>query len=394
MGCCQSKKDTSVKEPEVKNSQSNPEGTSLKHPQSELSKNHQDEESKKNEDHSSLNQPNQASVDKHTKDPTALSKPINPILPIKTPAPVQENKLLIDTNHMQSSPDKQQKKEEVKVESRQHVPAHNNNQVHSSTQEAMSNKKLESPVHQKHESPVHQKHESPVHQKEGPAVEAPVIPQKPASSKPFNLKAILDVFNDIRKNPSKYADRVQILYLDHINDNNVNMRTKIMTNEGKTPYIEAKRFLSTQKPIPKCELDGGLSAAAYLHSVYCAELDQLTHQGKGGNGPMDRIKVFGDMLAGMCAENILNRAEVTPEEWILDFVIDDGVLNRGHRKNIFNDQTTKVGLGLARKDHQSDWYFTMDFSSDGYKSDKNKIPKDVSEKSGLRSEERRVGKEC
>lgn len=203
------------------------------------------------------------------------------------------------------------------------------------------------------------------------------------SDKPFSIKEILDVFNDVRSNPSKYADRVQILYLDHINEKNVNMRTKIMTNEGKTPYIEAKKFLSSQKPLKKCELDDGLTAAAYLHSVYAAELDQLTHQGRGGRSTMDRIKEFGVMQAGMCAENILNRREVTPEEWILDFVIDDGVTNRGHRKNIFNDQVTKVGLGVARKNHQSEWYFTMDFSSDGYKSDKSKIPANVLEESGL-----------
>jgi Cysteine-rich secretory protein family len=203
------------------------------------------------------------------------------------------------------------------------------------------------------------------------------------SDKPFSLKTIVDALNDIRTNPSKYADRVQFLYLDHINDKGMNMRTKMMTLEGKAPYLDAKRHLSSQKPVSKCELDDGLTAAAYLHSVYCASIGQQTHNSKDGGGPMDRIKQFGMMLQGMCAENVLSRNQVSAEEWILDFIIDDGFASRGHRKNIFNPQVSRVGLGVARLAPNSDWYFTMDFTSDSYKSETTRIPSDVMAQSGL-----------
>ena len=95
-----------------------------------------------------------------------------------------------------------------------------------------------------------------------------------SSSKPFSLKQIMGVFNEVRTNPNKFADRVQQLYLDHINERGKNKRTNIMTNEGKGPYVEAKKFLASQKPLNKCELDVGLTAAAYLHSVYCVAINQ------------------------------------------------------------------------------------------------------------------------
>ena len=203
------------------------------------------------------------------------------------------------------------------------------------------------------------------------------------SSRLFSLKQIMDILNEVRTNPGIFADRIQQLYLDYINEKGMNMRTKIMTIEGKKPYLDAKKFLETQKPVNKCELDVGLTAAAYLHSVYCASINQQTHTGEDGGGPMERIKQFGKMTQGMCAENVLSRSVIAAEEWILDFIIDDGCPSRGHRKNIFNPQVSKIGLGVARQEEDSEWYFTMEFTSDGYKSEGSKVPADVMSQSGL-----------
>ena len=86
----------------------------------------------------------------------------------------------------------------------------------------------------------------------------------------------------------------------------------------------------------------------------------------------------------MCAENVLSRDNLNAEEWILEFIIDDGCPSRGHRNNIFNLQVSKVGLGVARQSPTSEWYFTMDFASDGYISDQSKVTTQVMNDSGLR----------
>ena len=405
MGCCQSQKENDVTSPEEKKVANHPEAAPLRHPQAEANKNKKDEEAGKK---SEVVQPAQpAKKPEDAKNPSPSAPAQKDAKPAISPAPVakadQKAPEVVQPKPAPSPQKADPKAAELQASAqvKAQAPAPANSQSHQAG--SVPQKYVESPSQPRKDAPApvagptpNQPAPKPVPKAPEPAVEAPKkpaveAPKKPGVEKPFNLKTILTVFNDIRANPSKYADQVQILYLDHINDKNINMRTKIMTNEGKTPYIEAKQFLAKQEPVRKCVLDDGLTAASYLHSVYCAELDELTHSGKGGSGPMERIKVFGELSAGMCAENILNRREVTPEEWILDFVIDDGVIGRGHRKNIFNKDITKVGLGVARKTHQSDWFFTMDFASAGYQSDKSKIPADVLEKSGLADYHRETG---
>lgn len=378
MGCCQGKN----KENTVAGAQPQPEAASLKHPQADANKAKNDEEAQKKGESSPSKQPAPAETKKNEAAPPAQSS---------------KKEVYGETSNHEAKGAGAEKR--PAQESAPKPQAHGAGTGIQASPANPSPKKVESKP--EHHGEVKASHHNEGQPKSNPVAAQPHAESKPAqgkpdaqkkSEKPFNLKEILDLFNDLRTNPSKYSDRVQILYLDHINDKNVNMRTKIMTNEGKGPYIEAKKFLATQAPLKKCELDDGLTAAAYLHSVYAAELGQLTHQGKGNSSTMDRIREFGDMSSGMCAENILDRREVTPEEWLLDFVIDDGVATRGHRKNIFNAQATKVGLGVARKNHQSDWFFTMDFASDGYKSDKSKIPANVLEASGLADFHRETGR--
>ena len=199
----------------------------------------------------------------------------------------------------------------------------------------------------------------------------------------FILKDILDVLNDVRQNPNKYVDKVQSIYLDHMDERGLHKVTRILANEGRKSFEEAKTFLKNEKPRPPMKLDPGLTSAAYLHSVYAAEINELTHNGRGGTNLMTRIKEFGQLSSGSVGENILNNDKVLPINWILDFVIDDGVSSRGHRNNIFSDNYEKVGLGIARKSDKSDWYFTMDFASAGYRTQDEKITREVREKSGL-----------
>lgn len=383
MGCCQSKKENTIDNPDKKDG--NPEGASLRHPQADANKNPKDEEIGKKVPASPV-PPQQGQGE--------VKKGENPL-----PAPAQATKKEAYEDATKAGPKPETSAPKTGQDPKQQAaPAHPANPVAAKNPETKPLIQKPQDIHADGHA-GHQQGAAATNKLaavSNPVAEAPKPAPKQESPKksdrPFSLKEILEVFNDVRVNPGKYADRVQILYLDHINDKNVNMRTKVMTNEGKGPYIEAKKFLASQAPLKRVELDDGLTAAAYLHSVYAAELDELTHEGKGKSTAMSRIKEFGVMAAGMCAENILNRRDVTPEEWILDFIIDDGVVNRGHRKNIFNEQVSKVGLGVARKNHQSEWFFTMDFTSDGYKSDKSKIPAKVLEDSGLADYHRETSK--
>lgn len=159
----------------------------------------------------------------------------------------------------------------------------------------------------------------------------------------------------------------------------------LQTHEGLAALEDAQSFLEKQRPLSPLTLDPGLTAAAYLHSVYLSEINSLQHTGPDGSQLEARICVFGTYLQGSISENILNRKTYDPKSWILDFIIDDGVKSRGHRKNIFDKEAKQVGLGCYRAAEGSDYWFTMDFAGKGYRSDIKKIPQSVRYASGLTS---------
>lgn len=60
----------------------------------------------------------------------------------------------------------------------------------------------------------------------------------------------------------------------------------------------------------------------------------------------------------------------------MEFIIDDGVKNRGHRENIFKASFKKLGVGIANSGTGED-YLTLEFSG-GYTCKKcKKIGKDL-----------------
>lgn len=213
------------------------------------------------------------------------------------------------------------------------------------------------------------------------------ISQKPANPLPFSLKDFLDAVNEIRMNPKKFVDWIETEHLKYIDNRGYNTKNKYMllqTHEGKAVFKETQEFLKKQTPLQPLKLDAGLTAAAFLHSIYMTEINRLDHSSKDGTGLMDRIKKFGSFRGGGgAAENILNRREYDPIFWTMDFVIDDGVKSRGHRTNIFNKDMGVVGFGCHRKDANSEFFYTMDFATDTYATDPSKLSSDLKNRSGL-----------
>lgn len=215
---------------------------------------------------------------------------------------------------------------------------------------------------------------------------APAPTPTPAlSTSASNLKKLMDILNDIRTNPKKYSERIQTIYLNNMDQRGLNRVTRVLANEGLKAYKESKEYLENQaKPMPALKLDDGLTAAAYLHSIHMAKKGQLDHTGANNSQPHQRVMQMGSFGMSMAvAENILNRREFDAEQFILDFVVDDGVPNRGHRKNIFTDKCHLVGLGLYRENANSDYYFTMDFACNTYKFHEKDVTADIRKNSGL-----------
>lgn len=213
----------------------------------------------------------------------------------------------------------------------------------------------------------------------------PQSPQKGSGSEdpnlPFTLKQILFLINDIRSSPAKYAPRIETLFLSKMDASGLNLETRVMANEGRSAFEEAVRYLKSAGALPPLKLSAGLTAAALTHSEDLARRNTLSHTGSDRSQPSDRVEKFCTVAGNSwgSGENILDDPTMDPEVWLLRFIIDDGVRDRGHRRNVMTSEFDQVGFGVAKGQQV---YFTIDFAT-GYASNQSAITRSIRERSGL-----------
>ena len=149
-------------------------------------------------------------------------------------------------------------------------------------------------------------------------------------------QAVVREISKIRMFPKEYAKYLRSLgtrfrgplwYLhDHV---------PIRTNEGRDALEEAADFLEDVKPIPEpLVFSEGLHGAARSHVLAQGPTGLLGHVGVDKSTPGQRMERFGK--PGGLRGEVINYGEETPRMTVIQLVIDDGVPDRGHRKNIFN----------------------------------------------------------
>lgn len=116
----------------------------------------------------------------------------------------------------------------------------------------------------------------------------------------------------------------------------------IKTKEGWKAVDEAIRFLRSTRAMRPLTLYQGMSLGAKDHVKDLLSSGRIAHTGTDGSQPWDRVSRYGTWKKPI-GENIafgFNRAQLI----VMGLIIDDGVLGRGHRKNIFNPLFQAVGV--------------------------------------------------
>ncbi len=108
----------------------------------------------------------------------------------------------------------------------------------------------------------------------------------------------------------------------------------IGTKEGLSAVDEAIRFLDKQKPVGSLALSPGLSLAARDLVAAQGATGGFGHKGPDGSMPSDRIERHGKWESEI-GENVAY-GQRTARDVVAAFIVDDGVPDRGHRKNLFN----------------------------------------------------------
>ena len=152
-----------------------------------------------------------------------------------------------------------------------------------------------------------------------------------ADSERVSATSVIRELNLARENPNLYATFVE------------ESRPFHMIERGRA-VDEAVRFLKKAHPLPPLTLSAGMSHAAADH---CAEqiAGQLGHEGSDRSHGGDRISRYGSWSTTW-GENI-SYSRKTAREVVLALIIDDGVRDRGHRKNIFNPKFNYAGAAFG-----------------------------------------------
>ncbi len=108
---------------------------------------------------------------------------------------------------------------------------------------------------------------------------------------------------------------------------------------------EAINFLGRAKPLPPLAFSAGLSMGAMAHVEDQGGAGTVGHGGMDRSSPWDRMARFGKWF-GTAGENI-SYGVSSPRQIVISLIVDAGVSNRGHRKNIFKSDFRVAGVACG-----------------------------------------------
>ena len=119
----------------------------------------------------------------------------------------------------------------------------------------------------------------------------------------------------------------------------------LLTKEGVNALYECVRDLKQQQPLPIIYPSEGLTLAARDHVNDQSKTGRTGHQGSDRSSMRDRIERYGKWEKRI-AENIAYGGK-TAQQIVIYLLIDDGVRDRGHRKNFLNPDFRMAGVSTG-----------------------------------------------
>jgi uncharacterized protein YkwD len=115
--------------------------------------------------------------------------------------------------------------------------------------------------------------------------------------------------------------------------------------EGDKAFTEAVRFLTKTRPLPPLTASPGMCNSALSYVLLSGPVGGRGHKAVDGSQPWDRMARFGKWF-GSAGEDI-DYGMHDARAIVVRLIVDDGVRDRGHRKNIFSSSFHVAGAATG-----------------------------------------------
>jgi uncharacterized protein YkwD len=120
----------------------------------------------------------------------------------------------------------------------------------------------------------------------------------------------------------------------------------VRTQEGAAAVREAITALQRQPAVPQLTSSSAMSNAARDLAEDQRRTGTVGHAGSDGSNPGTRLARYGTW-GTTYNENVDYGAFRSGREVVVDLIVDDGVADRGHRRNIFDPNVRVVGVACG-----------------------------------------------
>mgnify|MGYP000193249406 CR=1 FL=1 len=158
-------------------------------------------------------------------------------------------------------------------------------------------------------------------------------------------KELLELINKARKDPSFLIPILEERYHSFKDKMWLKGDKWFNSREGNVAVKEAIEYLKEHKPLPEISSKNGCYLAAKEHAEDMAKSGVAGHTGSNGSTMSTRIDKQGRWKGGI-SENVAF-SQYNALDFLLYWIVDDGMASRADRKNLFNPAFKVCGIAAG-----------------------------------------------